>query len=888
MASELERWQRAREVFDACIDLAPAARASTLEALCAGDDELRSAVESLLRSHDALTATIGDRIARGINAGVGEVWAEARPGQRFGAFRVVEEIGRGGMGVVYLAERDDGTVAQRVALKVVGNARLGPDATARLAFERRLLATLEHPCIARLIDAGTSASGSAYFAMEYVQGRPITRWCDARSLSIGHRLRLFVDVCSAVQHAHTKLIVHRDLKAANILIRDDGLPKLLDFGIATSLDSDAAAATFAPHERALSPHAAAPEQWLDQPVGAATDVYALGVLLCELVAGVRPHELSGLDADDAAKRVLHEPPRLPSSVVDAESARLRGGIGVAGLRRRLAGDLDAIVARCLAKRPEQRYTSVAQLADDVSRHLERRPIAARLGERGYRMRRFVQRNGLAVALGSIVLALLAGFAVFTALANRELARERDQAQRREHKAKFQQARAQQVSDFLVGLFKATTPEQRRGHDLTVRTLLERGRSELEKGLQQQPDLRASMLAALSDVYFALDDLDEAGKLANDAYALREPARQSDPAALRDSLAQLARLANTKGRYAEALARTDEATALLTDADVASRSALLISKATALRGLAKPADATPLLRENLALVVATYGRDDRHALKAAVDLAINLRVTGAKQEAATLLEDLLPRIRAGLDADDPARADAMVWLSLAKRDGGDPAAAAPLADESLAIYTKVYGENSSQTSLALNTLATIEQKLGHNERALELFQRNLAIKREIYGRDSLQAAGAGFNVGLMQQMIGAPPETTLSSLKEALDIDVEKLPPEHVNTAIFRVGVASTLRELGRSEEAERELRLALGVFDRTKGPRGQNHALAEGELACIGLSRAVSDTDLKTLDASIRFLERADPDDLQMLRLRHCREQFTVAAAREAGAHTSR
>jgi len=868
-------WQRARSLFDACADLGSSQRADLLAAQ-AGDAELLAMVEALLRSHDALTGTRGDRIGHGVRAGLGELLEEAKPGQRFGAFRIVRELARGGMGVVYLAERDDETVAQRVALKLVGGAHAGSAASARLSREYRLLAALEHPYIARLIDAGNGESGIAYFAMEYVQGRPITRYCDERAMPFSDRLRLFVQVCSAVQYAHANLIVHRDLKAANILIREDGLPKLLDFGIATTLAlPDEGGADDGPtareRERFLSLHCAAPEQFGDGPVGIAADVYALGVLLCDLTAGAHPLPVAGLDAVHAGDRVLRDPPLAPSRVLDVTMAHLRGGLAPAALRRRLTGDIDAIVARCLAKRPQDRYASVALLAEDVERHLQHRPLAIRSAERGYRVRRFVQRNSLSVALALLLGVLLAGFAAFGVSSNRRLARERDEASLQERQARFQQARAQQVTDFLLGLFRASTPEQRRGRDIGARELLDRGRARLAADTQLQPDLRASMLAALSDVYLALDDLDGAERMAQEASALRM--READDAARFDSLRQLARIDNKRGRSASALERARQALALAGGHGAADRADVLGIEALAIEGTGKPKDATALWREALALQTAAFGPDDARTLRTTMDLAANLGVIGEGEEAEHLLTENLPRVRHDTAPDDPFLGETLRDLARLARRKKDYPRAETLADEALAAYRRIYGDDSSQAAAAMNTAAINAQANGHADKARALMEKVLSTQRTVFGADSLQAATAHYNLGLLLQLHANDPDAAVSHLRAAADLATRLLPAGHVSLATYRLALGSSLREQGRHGEAATVLRQALATFDVANAPRGVDKALARGELACNAQPWKDGDGMRRQFDEALAVLSRQAPDDPQALRVRSCFRQ---------------
>ena len=873
-AAKRRLWSRAKDVFDAIADLSAGERAGRISAACGGDDELRRAVESLLRSHDALPDTVEDHLATGIGDAIGRLWPEIAPGRRFGTFAVVEEIGRGGMGVVYLADRVDAVVTQRVALKIVAHAALDADASGRLAAERRLLATLEHPNIARLIDAGEDASGVPYFAMEYVSGLPITTYCDRNSLSLAERLRLFRQVCSAVQYAHANLIVHCDLKAGNILVTESGLPKLLDFGIATSLDASLSQngqeRSASIGARFLSPHAAAPEQFLDQPRSIATDVYALGVLLCELTGGGRPFESEGADAGEIQRRVLSDPPRLPSVIATATAAAQRGAASLPALRAILRGDIDAIADKALRKRPRDRYASVAELDADIARHLERRPVGVRRHERGYRVRTFVRRNALPVLLGIALAALLVGFSIVTVLQNRQLAFERDEAQAREREALFEQQRAQQVADFLIGLFQSTSPEQARAPDVSARDLLARGRKQLDTRLREQPALRAALLATISDAYLALDDLDSAQPLADEAARLRDEMHPPAPALQAASLRQLAQLANQRGRHADALALADRALALADRVSAGDRAAILAVKAVALEGIGKPGDAVVLWREALAIETREYGEDDIRRLRTGTRLTYALRAAGMVDEAERLLADNLQRERRVYAADDPILGDTLLDLAILSRNKGERAKAQPLAREALDIFRRVYGETSSRTAAAINTIGTIAQGEGDYASAQASFEQALSIKRSLYGDVSPQVASAEYNVGLFLLLRRHDAVNAEAHLRIANDVASKILPAGNLNLANYRLGLGSALRELGRYSDAESVLRLALSTFETINAPRGIDIAITRGELACIARARSPNGDADAQLDAALATLDRQARDNPQAQRLRDC------------------
>jgi non-specific serine/threonine protein kinase/serine/threonine-protein kinase len=408
-------WSRVKQIFAEAVEGRAADRAAFLAAACGGDDALRREVESLLASHEAAEekAFIQEPPAP-------ELAPEAPPeGQRLGPYRLLGEIGRGGMGTVFRAVRDDDQYRKVVAIKL-GQRGLFPSLALRLKGERQILAGLDHPGIARLLDGGAMEGGLPYLVMEYVEGVPITDHVQARGLPLRDRLRLFRDVCAAVHHAHQKLVVHRDIKPGNILVTPEGVPKLLDFGIAKLLASESpVAAPTATAPGPMTPEYASPEQVQGEAITTATDVYSLGVLLCEILSGERPYRFSSREPHAIARVIVTAEPERPSALV------ARGG-SMKPRPRQLRGDLDNIVLMALRKEPQRRYASADQLSEDVRRHLEGRPVIARPDTFGYRASKFVGRNrGLVAAAAGLVLALVAGIGATaweTRVARRERAR----------------------------------------------------------------------------------------------------------------------------------------------------------------------------------------------------------------------------------------------------------------------------------------------------------------------------------------------------------------------------------------------------------------------------------------------------------------------------------
>ncbi|MBZ5676378.1 MAG: serine/threonine protein kinase [Acidobacteriia bacterium] len=425
-----ERWAQIRQIFDGALERSEVDRAAYLRVVCARDDDLRREVESLLSSHDSagdfldkpaasFAGTTQTLISSGIDL------QEYPPGHRVGAYELQKCIGRGGMGSVWLATRSDNEFKKQVAIKLVKRGMDTQEILRRFRLERQLLAGLTHPNIAALIDGGSTPDGLPYLVMEYVDGIRIDRYCEQHKSTITERLKLFRDVCAAVQYAHGNLVVHRDLKAGNILVTADGIPKLLDFGIAKLIRNEfdtLAAAETRPELRPMTLDYASPEQVRGEPITTATDVYSLGVLLYKLLTGKSPYGLAARSDSALRKAICEQEPLKPSAVVltdekavipeatqkidltheeTRDKARRR-------LKKKLAGDLDMIVLMALRKEPLRRYASVEQFSGDIRRYLEGRPVIARSDTFGYRSARFLRRNAVAVAAATVATLTLLG------------------------------------------------------------------------------------------------------------------------------------------------------------------------------------------------------------------------------------------------------------------------------------------------------------------------------------------------------------------------------------------------------------------------------------------------------------------------------------------------
>ena len=827
-----ERWQRINELFEQEAGLDPAGRTARLEAASGGDPELRGEVERLLAA-DLQAGSFLENLVR---------WTpEERPAggdlpadRRIGPYRIEREIGHGGMGTVYLAERADGVFEKEVAVKVVRRGFDTADALRRFELEQRILARLEHPGIARLYDAGTTEEGLPYVVMEHVEGLPIHRWCEEHRLAVAERLKLFLEVCAAVHYAHQNLIAHRDIKPSNILVDAAGRPRLLDFGIAKLLSPEGEEAVDLTRAvRPMTPGYASPEQIRGEPVTTASDVYSLGVLLYELLAGRQPFVLAGLSPREIERIVGEETPQPPSRA--AVSPELPAGRpeGAERLRRLLAGDLDRIILKAMHKEPGRRYATVDQLADDIRRHLAGLPVLARGDSFWYRTGKLVRRHKLAAALVLVVVAAGLGTAVLAV----ERARALDRATAALVRADREAAKAREATDLLVELFKISDPRVTAGETVTAREVLRQGTRRVEAEVAQQPEIAGELLGTIGRVYLNLELPHEAVPILQRALAASRRAYGPRHPDVATALDDLARALRDEGKYAaaEPLARhalalrrdllgdshPDVATSLGNLGTLLSRSGQLpaaeaaLTEALALRRLLPPdarlgdsltdlaflyqeqaeyRRAAVLFREALAVYRRQLGPEHPTAATAVNNLAMALYRQG-DAAAEPLLREALRLHRRGLGEDHPAVAATLENLAGMLAERGDFAAAEPLAREALALHRKELGDRHPKVGGGINTLAVLLHSRGDLAGAEELFREALALRREI-------------------------------------------LPPEHPETAASLVGLGAVLADRGEVRQAEPLLREALAMRRHVLPPGHWRIAAAESELGgCLARQR---------------------------------------------------
>ncbi len=800
-----KRWRQLDDAFQAAADLTQDARHDYLDNLEKDDPELAAEVRSLLAAE---TGRVADAVAHAAEDAVQGVGApnQTISGQQFGPYRAGALLGSGGMGEVYVGERVGDDFEQRVALKVIRTTLSSDEARARFLAERRILARLQHDRIARLIDGGVADDGvTPWFAMEYVDGQPLLAALEGSALE--RRLQVFLEVCDAVHDAHRNRVVHSDLKPNNILVDARGRAKLLDFGIATVLSPDPDPvrddALQVPPDREegsgspMTPAYAAPEQILGEAVTTATDVYALGVVLYELLTGQHPYVSVGQSG--VLQQAIVEAMPNPPSAQEAPDSPVPAG--------RLRGDLDNICLMAMARAPTQRYSSVADLADDIRRYQDRRPVSATPDSFGYRLRRTVARHRALVAT-----MLVAGLAIvaLTAVYAARLADERD-------RARAEAAKAVQVSTFLAELFSASDPSVAQGEAITARALLDRGTERIDRDLADQPAVRADLLHVLGDVYKRLGLYDRALAQLDKAVALN----------LEIGAGREAELARARVRAGEAHLyeeRFDEAAELLRAGLAWQRANLeapspdvadtldLLGRLERLRR--QPDAAEPLHQEALAIRRQHFPAVSLPVSESLQSLAM-LRLWQGKPDASVdLTREALVMREALLGAEHPETIELQQNLATALQRTGALEEALDVMTEALAGVRKAYGEDHQNVGWTLSGMAYSLQQLGRLDEAVARDREAVAIFRQRGGGP----AGVSPLVQLARHLTQAGQlDAAEAAAREALAWlgDTAEKPDPKRSNVLVDLGTILTLR--GRYDEADQALRETLRLDMATYG-----------------------------------------------------------------------
>ena len=833
--SEQPQYSRLHDLLTRAAALPAAERDVFLTRECGDDHALRQQI------HDHLMAEAKGLAKKKLEAKTGPVTNAVRQalagsahdrrvellGKVVGDYRLTAILGAGGAGTVYLGERADRAYSAQVAIKVVANTQLNQEVQRRFSAERQILANLNHPYIGRLMDAGETFFDEPFLVMEYVHGEAIDRYCNNQRLSIGERIELFLKVCDAVQYAHRNLIVHRDLKPGNILVSKEGIPKLLDFGIAKLLDESAQAilqdgmvAHTRVHDRLLTPEYASPEQIRGQPVTTASDVYSLGVVLYELLTGVRPYAVNAQNQLELEKSICIQDPLRPSQmtaaldkdastttplVQDASLIPIARKTSFKKLAHDLQGDLDAIVMKALRKEPEHRYSSVEHLIDDLHHYLHQEPVDARQGNRWYYTQRFVRRHTLGVVASTAALmGLIAVAIILSVQANRlkeqrDIAnqqtkianRERDKANHERDRATQESARAESVSNFLQDIFTAADPYQSQDKQVTAKELLDRAAERISNDLSQQPEVRARLLEAIGKSYVNQEQGTISIRYLEEALRLQRQLSTSEPI-------RVASILNYLGRAYFSIGSFDKADNALTEA----RNLLISTK-------------HDLSADFLQLLTDSGGLEQRlsHPTKARQYFEKGLNLSRSlhgnyRPETATMLMQL---------------AQVHIWQS-------NYVESEKLLREAVNIYHSTLPEKQPDRINADLNLADLLIMRGQLSEALSLITKGLADQRSVYGNDSPRLIGTYSSLSKVQLALRRL-EDAENSARIELSIAEKNFGKLNFDTGVTHSTVASVLSRRMKFVEAENEARISLKILQATASPDHQYVASAEYLLA---------------------------------------------------------
>ena len=851
---DAERWLRLSPLLDALLDLPPSGRAEELERLRASEPALAAELEELLAVEDTDPTFLHDPLPGTRPA--------SREGTRLGPYRLERLLGEGGMGQVWLAERADGLYQRQLALKLLRPGYADPNLRLRFSREREILARLQHPNIARLLDAGIGEGDQPYLVLEYVEGVPLTDYCREHALPVEARLHLFLQVCAAVRHAHANLIVHRDLKPSNMLVAADQEVRLLDFGIAKLLDRDGTDASHARTEvRAFTLHYAAPEQVRGEPVSTLTDVYSLGVVLYELLAGDKPYRLRRQSDAEWERAILEVSPPRPSVAVQrlAEAGQVEPG-QARKLSRRLRGDLDNIALKALHKVPARRYGSVEALARDIERHLEGRPVEARPPRIGYQLQKYLQRHRWGVGLGSLaVLVLVAalGLALWHAV-----------------EARHEAARAQALQRFVLGLFDHAGGTQRH-QGMALRELLSAGARRGESELEDQPRARAELLGVISRMYLGIGDYREALALSERQQRLLE-ADAGAPVGLRlDAASQHGRVLRLLSRSQDCIERMRPLAgeAVQVQAQWPQQAAdFSLQFGRCKRMLGEPVAARQWY-EHAIEIRRDVLRDDAGVAEGMIDLA-SMEADAARTDAA--IEQFLAaqrQLRARLGDRHPLMVDIRRSLGVLYLDRGQAQEAEAALRSALALALELHGPDHPstlavrrqlglaflqlgrladagrelnaqhgpteatlgprhrETALSLCALGRLALERGDNAAALSAFSRAVDTWRQPDGRYLLDYGLADLSAA---QQAAREADAALATLAEARKVRAARLGASHAAVGDLDRRMGQMLLDAGQVEAARPWLergaqltRLGYGADD----PRTLHSQLAMARLA---------------------------------------------------------
>ncbi len=790
-------------------------------------------------------------------------------GSRLDNYRLLSRLGVGGMGEVWEAEQIE-PIKRRVAVKIIKRGMDSSTIVNRFQVERQALAMMDHPSIAKVYDAGTTPKGRPYFAMELVRGVRITEYCDKHRLTLQQRLRLFQQLCDAVQHAHQKAIIHRDLKPSNVLVSerdDEPHPTVIDFGVAKAMSQPLSEGTLFTQLGQMigTVEYMSPEQaeMTGQGIDTRTDVYSLGVILYELIVGVLPFDRDELREAGfgGVQRILREKePQRPSTRVSSIAADSSSKVASARraetttLVRNLRGDLDWIVLKALEKERSRRYQTPRDLAADIERHLTLQPIEARPASTAYRVSRFVKRNRLLVTMGGALLLLLVGFAATMTLQARRIAAERDRAN--------EEAQVSgEISRFLTELFEVSDPSEARGNSVTAREILDRGAERIESELSDQPEVQARLMSSIGGVYQSLGLFDDADRLLERAWQQQVEILGEDDSETISTLMSWTDVLYRQGRYKEVLPYSEQIVEqrrrVLGERHPDTLDALA-GYASVLTDLGRIEEARTIDTEVLELTREIYGEDSSEYFGALYNLEVLYLFEGRSAEAIPGFEKIVAGYTKHEGADARITLTAKSMLGMAYQGVGNLERAEPLLREVLVGREKILGKEHDGTLMSVGNLAVLLSEMGDHEEAETMLAELVDIRRRGSGPNNPWTASALEQHGSVLSELGRYEEAE-GLMREALEINREVYDPIHSDVLGNVSNLAEVLERRGLVTEAERLVSRSLSdVRQGQLTTTAAADALRVHASLLLQLDRA-SDA-LEALDSALTVLDEKTPE----------------------------
>lgn len=822
-----EQWSRIDTLFERALQEPHGSRTRFIKQMTGNDTELFGQLVKLIEIHEEAGQILGESVTVFIdplipgmaeasfqnrdNTGSKDDHKDLLPGTVLGMYQLREIIGRGGMGDIYLAYRADQLYEHAVAVKVMRARLENSDTLRQFDAERKILASLDHPNIARLYDGGVSADGLPYFVMEYVEGEPVDQYCHQHKCTISERIQLFSTICRAVGFAHQNLVVHQDLKPSNIMVKADGTVKLLDFGIAKLLSDDQSGPKSANGDHFLSLAYASPEQLAGKNITTTSDVFSLGVILFKLLTGAYPFSTRRRGRKNFPDVEL---PELPSTAVLKPGNKHISNLNSSAKEwsKKLAGDLDAIVMKALKAHPADRYLSTEQLIDDIQRYENQLPVYAMQATTGYRLKKFIGRHkmGFSTSIAAILL-----FTLFTGaliIQQAETVRERNSAL-------LERDKSAEIAAFLEELLASADPAYgtNRTDTLRIRDLLQSGTERVRRELVTQPAIQAQMLNVLGDVHQKLGNYENALPLLEQAMQIRHSLHTGDHPDIAESLNSLGTLNSKTGELDDAVEHLNRALEMRIrlfgplHEDVA-KSYTSLANLTQTRG--NYDEAERLYREALSIHSQLSDEPGKNKALSMANLATILQRKGSLDEAQQYHLDALNMFQAVLSGDHPLIATSSNNLALLYTERGMFELALPLARKALDMRKSLYGEQHPQVLTSLNNLASLLADLGNVVEAEELYHKSLELRKIQHGDESMPVAIGYNNLANLLRKNGRFDEA-VSMFRLASGTARQALGADHPSVAIITGNLAGALRRQGSVDEAEQYYGIAFEVLQRT-------------------------------------------------------------------------